>query len=62
MTDMDIAIIIGLTAGVGVVGAATLVGGDFMSFVDIESTMIVIGGIIAATVLRFTLGDVFDSA
>ena len=56
---MDFATIIGLVAGIGVVGAAILVGGDFMSFVDVGSMMIVIGGAIAATILRFTLGDVF---
>lgn len=59
MTEMDFATIIGLVAGVGVVGAAIFVGGDFMSFVDIGSMMMVIGGAIAATILRFTLGDVF---
>ena len=55
---MDIATIIGLLAGLGVVGAAIFLGGDFMSFVDISSMMIVIGGAISATVLRFTLGQV----
>lgn len=55
---MDLATIIGLAAGLGVVGAAIFLGGDFMSFVDIKSVMIVIGGAIAATVLRFTLGQV----
>ena len=44
MTEMDFATIIGLVAGIGVVGAAILVGGDFMSFVDVGSMMIVIGG------------------
>lgn len=55
---MDIATIIGLIAGIGVVIAAILLGGDLMSFIDIPSVMIVIGGAIAATVLRFTLGQV----
>lgn len=41
---MDFAKIISLVAGVGVVGADILVGGDFMSFVDVGSMMIVIGG------------------
>lgn len=55
---MDFATIIGLIAGLGVVGAAIFMGGDFMSFVDMGSIMIVIGGAIAATVLRYTLGMV----
>ncbi len=55
---MDLATIIGLLAGLGVVGAAIFMGGDFMSFVDIGSVMIVVGGAIAATILRFTLGQV----
>lgn len=56
---MDFATIIGLIASIGVVGTAILVGGDFMSFVDVGSMMIVICGAIAATILRFTLGDFF---
>lgn len=55
---MDLATIIGLIAGLAVVGGAIFAGGDFMSFVDIPSMMIVIGGAIAATVLRFTFGQV----
>ena len=56
---MDLATIIGLIAGLAVVGAAIFLGGDFMTFVNIPSFMIVIGGAIAATVLRFTLSQVF---
>ena len=58
---MDLATIIGLIAGIGVVMAAIFLGGDFMSFVDVASMMIVIGGAIAATVLRFTFGQVFGA-
>lgn len=59
MTDMNFATIIGLVAAVGVFGAAILVGGDFMSLVDVGSMMIVIVGTIAATILRFKLDDFF---
>ena len=55
---MDLATIIGILAGLGVVLAAIFMGGDFMSFVDVGSVMIVIGGAIAATVIRFTFGAV----
>ena len=55
---MGLATLIGLGAGTAVVLVAIMMGGDFMSFVNVPSLLIVIGGAIAATVLRFTLVDV----
>ena len=55
---MDLATLIGLGSGTAIVLVAILLGGDFMSFVDVPSLLLVIGGSIAATVLRFTLADV----
>ena len=55
---MDLATLIGLGAGTAVVLVAIMMGGDFMSFVNVPSLLIVIGGAIVATVLRFTLADV----
>lgn len=58
---MDVATLIGLVAGNAVVLAAILLGGDFLSFVNLPSMLIVVGGGISATVLRFTLKDVMTS-
>ncbi|MDX1540869.1 MAG: flagellar motor protein PomA, partial [Geminicoccaceae bacterium] len=58
---MDLATLIGLLAGLAVVLAAIFMGGDFMTFVNLPSLLIVVGGAIAATILRFTLGDVMTA-
>jgi chemotaxis protein MotA len=58
---MDLATLIGLGSGTAIVLVAILLGGDFMSFVDVPSLLLVIGGSIAATVLRFTLADVLTA-
>jgi chemotaxis protein MotA len=58
---MDLATLIGLVSGMTVVLVAILLGGDFMAFVDLPSILIVIGGAIAATILRFTLVDVISA-
>lgn len=52
---MDFATIVGMIAGAIVVLAAIMMGGEFMTFVNIPSMLIVVGGGIAATVLRFPL-------
>lgn len=58
---MDLATIIGIVLGTAIVGAAIFIGGDFSSFVNIPSVLIVFGGAIAATVLRFELSMVAPS-
>jgi chemotaxis protein MotA len=55
---MDLATLIGLASGTAVVLIAIFIGGDFMAFVDVPSMLLVIGGAMAATILRFTLADV----
>jgi len=55
---MDLATLIGLGAGTAVVFSAIFLGGDFMTFVNVPSLLLVVGGAIAATILRFTLADV----
>ena len=55
---MDLATLIGLMSGIAVVLVAIFLGGEFMTFVNLPSILIVVGGAIAATILRFTLGDV----
>jgi chemotaxis protein MotA len=58
---MDLATIIGIILGSAIVGAAIFLGGDFMSFVNLPSVLIVLGGSIAATILRFPLSGVMAS-
>ncbi len=58
---MDIATIIGLLGGTVLVLAAIALGGDFLSFLDIPSVMIVCGGTLATTFIKFTMSDVIGS-
>ncbi len=58
---MDLATIIGILLGSTIVGAAIYIGGDFLTFVNVPSVLIVVGGAIAATVLRFQLSTVGHS-
>jgi chemotaxis protein MotA len=55
---MDLATLIGLGSGTAIVLLAIFMGGHFMTFVNVPSLLIVVGGSAAATVLRFTLADV----
>ena len=55
---MDLATIIGILAGLGVVITAIFLGGQITQFIDIPSMLIVIGGATAATMIRFPLAGV----
>lgn len=55
---MDLATIIGILAGLAVVLTAIFMGGDFMTFINLPSILIVVGGGLAATVLRFPLANI----
>lgn len=55
---MDIATLIGMLAAFGVVLGAILMGGTISQFIDIPSIMIVFGGGLSATLVRFTLGSI----
>jgi chemotaxis protein MotA len=54
---MDLATLIGMIFGTIVILAAILVGGDFGTFVNIPSLLVVLGGTIAATLAKFSLAD-----
>ena len=58
---MDIATIFGIVFGSIVVGFAIYMGGDFMTFVNGPSLLIVIGGTLAATVLRFPISGILTA-
>lgn len=58
---MDIATLIGLLSGMGLIASAIVLGGSAMLFVSIPSIMIVFGGALAATLIKFPLGHVINS-
>ncbi len=55
---MDFATIIGIVAGSIVVLVAIFLGGDFLTFMNLPSVLIVVGATTAATVLRFPLASI----
>ncbi|MCW2306069.1 motility protein A [Rhodobium gokarnense] len=55
---MDLATIIGIVAGTAVVVTAIFLGGNISQFIDIASILIVFGGGMAATLIRFPLAGV----
>jgi chemotaxis protein MotA len=55
---MDLATIIGIVAGAGVILIAIFLGGSINQFIDAPSVLIVIGGGTAATLIRFPIAGV----
>ena len=55
---MDLATIVGIVGAFGIVVVAIFMGGSFGQFVDIPSILIVFGGGIMATLIRFQISDV----
>lgn len=58
---MDIATLIGLVFGLAVIGAAITTGGDIGLFFNIPGLLIVFGGTLAATLIKFRLADMVAS-
>lgn len=54
---MDIATLVGLLGGLGIVVAAMVLGGDVGIFFNIPSLFIVIGGSMFTVLIKFTLGQ-----
>lgn len=61
-TGMDIATVVGLICGFGLVGTAIFLGGQPASFVNIPGVLIVFGGTFAITTMCFSLTEVFRTA
>ncbi len=55
---MDLATVIGMVAGFGLVAAAIVLGGSALAFIDPASVLIVIGGTFGVTMVSFSLGEV----
>jgi len=55
---MDLATLIGIVGAFGIVVTAIFLGGSFGQFIDVPSMLIVIGGGLAATLIRFQVSDI----
>lgn len=58
---MDLATIIGLISGAGLIISAIVMGGSAGIFFNVPGILIVIGGTFATAFIKFTLQDVFNS-
>ncbi|MCF6326559.1 MAG: MotA/TolQ/ExbB proton channel family protein [Devosiaceae bacterium] len=58
---MDLATIIGIIGGAAFISVAILLGGSFSQFMDGPSVLIVIGGGLAATLIRFPLSGIIQA-
>lgn len=56
-TRIDIATVLGLAAGFGLVVAAIVLGGAPLAFFDAPAVLIVVGGTLGVTMVCFSLGD-----
>ena len=61
-SSFDLATIVGLVAGFGLVISAIALGGDPLSFVNPPSGLIVIGGTFAVTTMCFSLKEMLGTA
>ncbi|MEP1934061.1 MAG: MotA/TolQ/ExbB proton channel family protein [Roseibium sp.] len=55
---MDLATLIGIVGAFGIVITAIFLGGSMSQFIDVPSMLIVIGGGLAATLIRFQVSDI----
>ena len=60
-TAIDMATLIGLISGFGLISTAIYLGGDPMSFINPPSVLIVLGGTVAVTSMCFSLSDILHS-
>ncbi|MCE0493056.1 flagellar motor protein PomA [Vibrio salinus] len=58
---MDIATLVGLLGGLGMVIMAMVLGGSLSMFVDVVSILIVVGGSAFVVMMKFTMGQFFGS-
>lgn len=58
---MDIATLVGLLGGFGIIIGAIATGGDVMMFLNIPSVLIVVGGTFMVTLMQVSLGDFLGS-
>jgi chemotaxis protein MotA len=58
---MDLATVIGLLSGAALIISAIILGGSALVFINVPGVLIVIGGTIAATFIKFKMSDVINS-
>jgi len=58
---MDLATLIGLLAGFGLVFSAIFLGGSLSSFIDIPAVLIVIGGTFGITMISYSLREILSA-
>jgi chemotaxis protein MotA len=58
---VDIATLVGLLGGFGIIIGAIATGGDAMLFVNVPSILIVVGGTFMVTLMQVSLGDFLGS-
>jgi chemotaxis protein MotA len=58
---MDLATIIGLISGAGLIVSAIILGGSAGIFFNVPGLLIVVGGTFATSFIKFTLSDVLNS-
>jgi chemotaxis protein MotA len=58
---VDIATLVGLLGGFGIIIGAIATGGDVMLFVNVPSILIVVGGTFMVTLMQVSLGDFLGS-
>ena len=58
---MSFSTLIGLVAGIAIVLIAMAMGSSISMFVNIPGLMIVVGGTIAATMIRYSMADSFKA-
>lgn len=58
---MDLATLLGMLGAIGVVMAAILTGGDALTFVNVPSILIVVGGTFLVVMIKFSLGQFFGA-
>ena len=54
---MDIATLLGLIAGIIIIGLAVLTGSDTSIFINLPGILIVLGGAFSATLIKFPIKD-----
>lgn len=55
---MDLATILGIVIGFGLVIGSMVMGGSLMGFINLQAALIVVGGMIGAVLINFPLKDV----
>jgi chemotaxis protein MotA len=58
---MDIATLLGLLGGLGLIAATIILGGNVGGFIDIPSVLVVIGGSVASVFIMFPMGVAIGS-